>query len=238
MYANEVPGSYTDSGNLRYTADTDTGSVIKNALFGQWSGQSAKDYRESGYKTIRANDIQEMQDLGMSSSEYREYKENLKEAGSKNSDKLDYISSLNIPINEKNIMASNVLDRNVDMSNYDSYEEFDYAYKNPQKYNAMKLIANDYNDYKEYISGIDNVREQNKNLTTESRKKKVISYVNSLDLTIPQKAMLIRQYYSSYRDYNNQIVNYVSNSDMSYEDKVEVLKSLKFKVDDEGNVSW
>jgi hypothetical protein len=241
MYANEVPGSYTDSGNLRFTADTDTASVVKNALFGQWSGEEAKKYRESGYKTIRANDIQEMQDLNMNSSEYREYKNDLKEAGSKNADKLDYINSLNIPISQKNIMASNVVDRPVDMSDYTTYEEFDFAYKNPGKYQAMKAIANNYKDYQTYITGIEEVRDkysQNKGYSTEQRKAKVVSYVNSLNLTIPQKAMLLRQYYSSYKRYNKEIVNYVSSLNIEYQEKVEILQSLKMKVDSNGNVSW
>ena len=236
-----IPGSYTDSGNLRFTADTDTGSVIKNALFGQWSGEEAKKYRESGYKTIRANDIQEMQDLNMNSSEYREYKNDLKEAGTKNADKLNYINSLDIPISQKNIMASNVVDRDVDMSNYTTYEEFDFAYKNPGKYQAMKAIANNYKDYQTYMSGIEEVRDkysQTKGYSTEQRKQKVVSYVNTLDLTIPQKAMLLRQYYSSYKRYNKEIVNYVASLDIEYQEKVEILQSLKFKVDDEGNVNW
>lgn len=50
--------------------------------------------------------------------------------------------------------------------------------------------------------------------------------------------MFLRQYYSTYDNYNNEIVNYVDNLDMDYEDKVEILQSLKFKVDKNGNVTW
>jgi len=342
MYANEVPGSYTDSGNLRFTADTDTGSVIKNALFGQWSGEEAKKYRESGYKTIQEKDIPLMNDLNMSSSEFRDFKSKLNdetttskkidgvnyslyldnrgnkywydkeskivfdddmnktnkkvldlEKASANELKYNYVSNLPISennkqkifdelftntiedkygykkytdknnktywydedndtlydskynkVNKSSIKGLKEVSESKNMSNYKdygSYEEFDFAYKNPGKYQAMKAIANDYESYKKYVSGIENVRNkysQTKGYTTEQRKKKVILYVNKLDLTIPQKAMLLRQYYTSFKDYNRQIVNYVSNLDLTYNEKVEILKSLDMKVDKKGNVTW
>ena len=342
MYANEVPGSYTDSGNLRFTANEDAGSVIKNALFGQWSSEEAKKYRESGYSTINAKDIPLMKDLGMSSSEFRDFKKNMNEETetSKKIDgttyskyfdgngntywydkdnrtvydadmnktdisimslekansselKFDYVS--NLPISEDNkqklfdeLFSNTTTDKYgykkytdsknktywydedndtlynskydkvdaddidgltevseskdmADYKDYGSYEEFDYAYKNPGKYQAMKAIANDYESYQKYISEIDDIRDtysQTKGYSTEQRKKKVVNYVNSLNLTIPQKAMLLRQYYSSYKRYNREIVNYVSNLNIEYQEKVEILESLKMKVDSEGNVSW
>ena len=106
--------------------------------------EEAKKYRESGYKTIQAKDVQEMKDLNMNSSEYREYKNGLKDAGTKNSEKIDYIGDLDVPVSKKNIMAKNVLKRDVDMSDYNkygSYEEFDYAYKNPEKYKKTTPIT-------------------------------------------------------------------------------------------------
>lgn len=245
MYNEDLPtpGSYTDSGNLRFTADTDTASIIKNGLFGKWADEKAQDYIDSGYKTIPSGKVQEMIDLGMDSTEYRDYRTGLSNAGTKNADKIDYIGNLNVPINEKNIMASNVLDRTVDMSNYDkfsSYEEFDYAYKNPDKYNMMSAIKS-YNDFNTYKTKIDDIREKYstaKGYSTDERKTKVISYVNSLNLNIPQKAMMIRQYYSSYDNYNNEIVNYIENLDYTYDEKIGILEQLGMKVDSNGNVTW
>ena len=333
MYANEVPGSYTDSGNLRFTADEDTGSMIKNALFGQWADTEAKKYRESGYQTIRANDIPLMRDLGMTSSEFREFKQNMKDETSTSMDvdgttynkyfdangnmywydkdnrtvydadmnktdisimslekanaselKYDYVS--NLPVSEDNKMKifdelftntttdkygykkftdsknktywydedndilynskyNKVNKTSVDglsevsesrnMANYKdygSYAEFDYAMKNPAKYKTMKAIAG-YDNYQKYKSELTTIRDN-----TKEDKKETFKYINSLDLTIPQKAMFLRQYYSTYKKYNKEIVNYVANLDMDYEDKVEILESLKFKVDKNGNVTW
>ena len=61
-----------------------------------------------------------------------------------------------------------------------------------------------------------------------SRKNKVIQYVNSLNLSIPQKAILIKMEYNSYDNYNNQIVNYINDLDKTANDKKVLLKSIGF----------
>jgi len=63
---------------------------------------------------------------------------------------------------------------------------------------------------------------------TNSRKNKVINYVNSLNLTIPQKAMLIKLEYSSYAGYDSQIVNYINKMKYSKFEKSSLLKSFGF----------
>ena len=63
---------------------------------------------------------------------------------------------------------------------------------------------------------------------SNSRKKKVIQYVNSLNLSIPQKAILIKMEYNSYDNYNNQIVNYINNLNKSANDKKVLLRSIGF----------
>lgn len=63
---------------------------------------------------------------------------------------------------------------------------------------------------------------------TNSRKNKVINYINSLNLTIPQKAMLIKLEYSSYTGYDSQIVNYINNMKYSKFEKASLLKSFGF----------
>ena len=92
MYSGSLPtaGSYTNSGNLRFTADESTGGKIKAALFGQYSSKEAQNYIDNGYKSISKNHIQEMKDLNMTSSEYRNYRELLKNA-SQTTDKNGYI---------------------------------------------------------------------------------------------------------------------------------------------------
>lgn len=77
------------------------------------------------------------------------------------------------------------------------------------------------------------------NAIPNSRKEKVISYVNGYDLTIPQKAILIKSTNTfKFNDYNDDIVAYVDNLPLTYEEKVDFLEDLDMTVYDDGTVGW
>ena len=82
MYNEELPlpGSYTNSGNLRFAVDDTPGDRIKAALFGEYSSKEAQKYRDSGYKTINASKIDLLKELNMSSSEFRKIQDKISEA--------------------------------------------------------------------------------------------------------------------------------------------------------------
>lgn len=235
MYDDDLPiaGSYTDSGNLRFTADDSTTGKIKSALFGRYSSQEAQDYIDSGYKSINSSKIDEMIDLGMNSTEYRNYRNGLSKVGTKTKDKIEYINNLDVSNKKKSIMASNVLKKNIDMSNYDnygSYEEFNYAMKNPVEYKQINMIT-DYSNYQKIQKELSKIKsdiDKNGNAISGSRKKKVISYINSLNLSIAQKAMLIKQEYPSFTKYDKQIFNYINGQDLTFIEKARTMKSLGF----------
>lgn len=140
---------------------------------------------------------------------------------------------------EKQEKVSNSL--NISASKYwSNKEEYDYAYENPRKY-AVATAITDYKTYKIYSKNIYDLKsdkDEDGNSISGSRKAKVISYVNGLDLSIPQKAMLIRQTYSSFDDYNDEIVNYVSNLNIDYDTKKTILEALDMKVYADGSVGW
>ncbi len=71
-----------------------------------------------------------------------------------------------------------------------------------------------------------------------SRQKKVINYVNSLNLSIPQKALLIKMEYSSYKKYDKQIVNYINGKNLSFLDKATILKKAGFSSYDKQIISY
>lgn len=73
---------------------------------------------------------------------------------------------------------------------------------------------------------------ENGKAITNSRKLKVINYINSLNLSVPQKAILIKMEYSSYDSYDNQIIKYINNLDYSKFEKASLLKSFGFSVYD------
>ena len=222
-----IPGSYTDSGNLRFNADTSTGGKVKAALFGQYSSEESQKYIESGYKSIRKERLEEMKELDMKASEYRKYREDLNKAGTKNSEKIDYIANSDYSDEAKDIMAKNVLGRDFDINEYekyDSYEEYDYAQKYPEKYSVIKYIA-PYDKYNTYKDKIKNIRDN-----TTNDKAETIKYINGLNMSIPQKAMFIKQYYKSFKSYDKQIIEYINSQKLTRNEKEEILTQLGFTI--------
>jgi len=70
-----------------------------------------------------------------------------------------------------------------------------------------------------------------------SKLNKIASYVNNLDLTIPQKAILIKSKVNSFKTYDNQIGNYVNKINISKYQKASLLKELSFKAYDDYLIS-
>ena len=79
--------------------------------------------------------------------------------------------------------------------------------------------AKTYNQYLEDISDIKADTYANGKTIRNSRKRKIIEYLNSLDLTPLQRAMLLKQSYKSYRSYDGEIINAIRNSNLSDEDR-------------------
>jgi len=149
---NLVTGSYTDSGNLRFPVDKTPLNVIQAGVFGQWANENARDYIENERKPLGEKQIQEYKDLKIPIADYWKYREGLKEKKTLE-EKFDYVAGLNFPVAKKNIMINNIVSRKeaVDMTDYDqfaSYEEFDWAIKNPEKYSYLESIGVSYKQYK------------------------------------------------------------------------------------------
>ena len=60
-----------------------------------------------------------------------------------------------------------------------------------------------------------------------SKKNKEIKYVNSLKLSIPQKAILIKMNYSSFDNYDGEIRKYIDSKNLTNKEKQELYKDLK-----------
>ena len=146
-----ITGSYTDSGSLRFPVEDTTWNRIQAGLFGQYASANAREYFDNGYAPLKEKQIQEYQDVELPISDYWKYREGL--SGLKtNEAKAEYINGLDIEDWQKNLLMNNILDRknDVDMTNYDDYgswEEFDYAQKNPEKYDFFKANGISYSDY-------------------------------------------------------------------------------------------
>ena len=102
-------------------------------------------------------------------------------------------------------------------------------------YSSEKVLNNMLNaniPIKEFIKfnsqEFENDYNANGKVITNSAKNKVINFVNNLSLSIPQKALLIKSKYSSYKKYDSQIIEYVNSKKLSFLDKAKILKDIGF----------
>lgn len=79
-------------------------------------------------------------------------------------------------------------------------------------------------------------KNANGNTIRNSKKKKVINAINKLNLSIPQKAILIKQQYNNYEQYDNEIINYIEKLKLTEEEKKELYEELGFKVETDGTL--
>lgn len=230
MYSGKLPtaGSYTKSGNLSFSADESTKGKIKAMLFGQYSSKEAQKYVESGYKTISKNKIQEMKDLNMTSSEYRNYKKGLSNAGTSIDSKLNYINKQNYSVSQKNIMANNIVNsENIkidmkDYNDYSSYDEYKYAMTSKSKYNVLKNSKFDYSKYQEIKKEISNIKEKSSNKKTD-----VFKYINKLPYSKGQKIILFKMAGGyDVKTHKNELYNYINGLKLSKREKEEMWKEI------------
>lgn len=111
-------------------------------------------------------------------------------------------------------------------NNSDEWQKLDTS---TAKYKTVNQITT-YDKYLTYQKEIDIIKDKYEN--TNQRKNAVINYVNSLKLSIPQKAMLIKMNYSSFNSYNSQIIEYINKQDLSKSEKEKILTKLGFTIKD------
>lgn len=118
MFSDEHPvsGSYTTSGNMRFPVEKTFGNVLQAGLFGQYSSKNAREYFDNDYASLGEKQIAEYAELDLPIKDYWEYRDGLKGLDS-TSEKLDYIDSLDLPIDKKSILAYNIATDNKDIAN-------------------------------------------------------------------------------------------------------------------------
>ena len=104
-----------------------------------------------------------------------------------------------------------------------------YAYENPGKYAVSQAVG-----------GFDVFRNAGKAISEmTSDKKKVVAYINDLDMDYGQKILLYRSEYTTDDRYNRDIVEYLnSRDDISAAEMRTILEALNFKVSEDGKISW
>jgi hypothetical protein len=240
MFDDDLPiaGSYTKSGNLRFTVDETPANVLQAALFGQYASKNARQYFDENRAPLSEKQIQELKDVDIPIADYWKYRDGLKDLKKLN-EKADYIASLDLPVDKKNILINNIADREepIDLTDYnlfEDFEEFDWASKNPGKYTLSKAITNDVTEYKQYTNDLNELKadkDKNGKAISGSAKAKKLEYINSLNIDYGKKLLLYKSLYPSDSTYDSQILQYLGNrDDLSVEELITILEELGFKV--------
>lgn len=206
MYNHELPGSYTDSGKLRFEADTSPLGMLQAAVFGQYASGNAREYFDEGYSPLTEKQVNEAMDANLPIAEYREInkgitqakKEAKKNGESQSEAQYDYIYNLPISMEQKNSLLNSKLgtsDNVVDDNGYVKYtdgskvywydEDNDVVYNS--KYREMDNIdiesltkynnKKDLTDYGNYGS-LDEFNYATKNPTKYAITQQISSYDN------------------------------------------------------------
>lgn len=124
-------------------------------------------------------------------------------------------------------------------------EDYEWYKKNPEKVTVSKAITSDYMKYREYYRAIGDIDAKDASGKTVSglKKERVTSYIFGLNgLDEGQKLIFYRTQYDSKEDrakYDGRIFEYINGrNDLSYSEKVTILKELDFVVNSDGTVTW
>jgi len=120
-------------------------------------------------------------------------------------------------------------------------DEYTYAYDHPERYAVAKAVGG-YDAYKQYSSDLNSItadKDKNGKTISGSREEKVRKYIDGLDADYYTKLILYKSEYNSYDDKNREIVQYLNRrDDLSYVERIAILRKLGFEVSANGKVSW
>ncbi len=233
----------------------DSGTIMENySSIGNYEYyKSINNDGEEEWKKVKDEEAEDLSKLGMTSSEKNNYfsmkrefntlndnyydsKDELKSKYSQDSD--EYKSALSdLYLGKKNKIIDKIMASNF---NNDEKAYIYDKYYGSDSINTVVSAGIDIDYLLDYEKNDFKADYNNKGkVITNSRKNKVVSYINEYDLSIPEKAILIKSTNSfKFNDYNDEIVSYVSDLNISYDEKVNILKSLDMEILDDGTVRW
>lgn len=220
-----------------------------------YSKAGSKEYYKNTkgeWVSVRDEEAQDLKDLNMTSSEkntyfktkntisgiVNAYKEDKGEITIEDEDSDEYKDAVSTLSSDKKISIVNKI---IDTSLNDEQKAYLYKkYYNSDTVDTMVQTGISVDDYLTYTTKEFKADYNSKGKAISgSRKNKVVNYVNSLELNIAQKAIIIKSTNSfKFNDYNDDIVSYVNGLDITYDEKKKILKDLDMTVSDDGTVSW
>ena len=124
----------------------------------------------------------------------------------------------------------------------ESDEAIQWAFDNPEKATFGKVFSDGVREYRQYAQDLNDIRadkDSNGKTINGSAKRKKVEYINSLDIDYGEKLILFKNEYNADDTYNMEIIEYLDGrSDMTFEEKVTLLRQLGFTVTEDGTVTW
>ncbi len=236
-----IAGSYTDSGSLRFPIEDTLENKIQSGLFGQWANENARYYLDNELAPLKEKQIQEFIDVDMPIKDYWDYREGLSKYQTL-AEKAEYINSLDLSVEQKNTLINNIADRkeDIDMSeydNYDNFEEFDFAEKNPEKY---EFLQSNNISYAEYSASDESKELYNwayrnpERITMSKAVGGLESFKNYSDELYDIKADKDENGKSISGSRKEKVIEYINNLDADYGEKIILFKS-EYNADDTYN---
>jgi len=230
---NKYLNSLINNVNYKNATDEEKVKMIKE-IYSFASATASEEYfsnKSVNYETDTLEEVQKIKELKMTDEQLAEYVAQKKIISTIKNDE-------NITAQEKKIkVCKNLINTNL------NDEQLVYLYN---KYYSSEKTLNSLLNAKVPIKEFIKFNSQefttdyydNGKTITNSRKNKVIKYINSLNLSIPHKAILIKMEYNSYDNYNSQIINYINKMNYSKFEKASLLKSFGFDNYDKYLVSY
>ncbi len=219
--ANQYLKQLIGNSNYKNASDEEKATMIEQ-MYKYSSAKANEEYFESQnieYSSDVLKDLEAFEELNMNNTQIAEYVSLNKLSSSIKND--DDIDSINKKSEISKLMANSNLNDEQLAYLYEKYYSSEEALKNVMD---AKIPVKDFIRFNSQEFTTDYY--SNGTAVPNSRKNKVINYVNSLNLSIPQKAMLIKMEYSSYDRYDSQIINYINNMNYTKFEKASILKQF------------
>ena len=160
-------------------------------------------------------------------SKYTKKSKEIKNLGLDSEEEKEMISE--ISADKKAELADNILNTNYTNRQKLYLYSKEYSSNNVKMAQALDIDADAF--LKVESEQFKSDKYANGKTVKNSKLNKVYSYVESLpNLSVAEKAILIKSQVSSFDKYNNQIVKYVDSYDLTTKEKEDILKNIGFKI--------
>ena len=232
--ANKYLNSLINSSSYKTASDEMKAKMISN-VYDYVRAEANEEYFKNtdvNYTSDKLKEIKELREAGIVGASLSNYVADKTQINTIN-------SNSNLSSSEKKQKVLSVF-TNSDLNNKQLAYLYGKYYSTKEKVNAISSVNIPMKEFIKY--DLQNF-ESNYNYNTgkaisNSKKNKIINYVNSLRLSAAQKALLIKLEYNTFSGYDNQIVNYVKSSNASFLDKAYLLKKSGFDNFDNQIISY